>query len=84
MNEPKLFEQDELTEAEEDEALMAFNSATGVSGRWRKKKIGKFAESLHRENPLEVVWENTTLYEDSSGVSDNDFPIPSIWISRAA
>ena len=48
-NEPKLFEQDELTQAEEDEALMAFNSTTGVSGRWRWKKIGAFAESLHRE-----------------------------------
>ena len=64
MNEPKLFGQPELTEAEEDEALMAFNSANDVSGRWRKKKIGAFAESLHRENPLEVVWDDTTLFED--------------------
>ena len=69
MNEPKLFGQPELTEAEEDEALMAFNSANDVSGRWRKKKIGAFAESLHRENALAVVWDDTTLFEDYSSPS---------------
>ena len=64
MADKKLWEQPELTQAEEDDALMAFTSADDVSGRWRKKKIGAFAESLHRENALAVVWEDTTLFED--------------------
>ena len=66
MADKKLWEQTELTQAEEENALMAFTSADDASGRWRKKKIGKFAESLHRENPLEVVWDDTTLFEDYS------------------
>ena len=69
MADKKLWEQTELTEAEEDDALMAFTSANDASGRWRKKKISKFAESLHRENPLEVVWDDTTIFEDYSSPS---------------
>ena len=72
MNEPKLFEQDELTEAEEDDALMLFVNDNDTSGRWRWKKIRGFFASLHRRNPLEVVWDDTTLYTNTTD-SDRDF-----------
>ena len=64
MADKKLWEQTELTQAEENNALMAIVSADDASGRWRWKKIGKFFASLHRKNPLEVVWDDTTIFED--------------------
>ena len=73
MNEPKLFEQDELAEGEEDEALMLFVNDDDTSGRWRWKNIRGFFASLHRRNPLEVVWDKTTLYAPATPVRDYDF-----------
>ena len=75
MNEPKLFERPELTEAEEDNALMPFVSENDTSGRWRWKNIRGFFASLHRRNPLEVVWEETTLYEPTTPVLDDNYAI---------
>ena len=73
MNEQKLFERPELTEGEEDEALIGFISDDDTSGRWRWKNIRGFFASLHRRNPLEVVWEETTLFEPATPVQDDDF-----------
>ena len=74
MNEPKLFEEPELTEAEENNALMPFTSANDTSGRWRWKNIRGFFASLHRRNPLEAVWDDTTLYETTdANAHDRDF-----------
>ena len=73
MNEPKLFQEPELTQAEEGEALMLFVNDDDTSGRWRWKRIRGFFESLHRRNPLEVVWDKTTLYAPSQPVRDTDF-----------
>ena len=73
MNDPKLFERPELTEAEEDNALMPFISEDDTSGRWRWKNIRGFFASLHRRNPLVIQQERTTIFESTAGVNDRDF-----------
>ena len=73
MNEPLLFERPELTEAEEDNALMPFTSENDTSGRWRWKNIRGFFASLHRRNPLVIQQETTTIFESTAGVNDADF-----------
>ena len=73
MNEQKLFEQNELTEAEEADALIGFVSDDDTSGRWRWKKIRGFFASLHRRNPLVLQQEPTTIFESTAGVNDADF-----------
>ena len=72
MNDPKLFQEPELTEAEEDDALMLFVNDNDTSGRWRWKRIRGFFASLHRRNPLEVVWDDTTLYANNTPNTDRD------------
>ena len=68
-----LSQEPNLARGEEPTAFMGFISEGGLAGRVRKLLIAKFAEVLHRRNPLVLVQEPTTIFESSTGVRDSDF-----------
>ena len=70
-----LKDEETLAESEESTALLGAVSDATPAGEVRNQTIAQRAESLHRQNPMEVMWEPTTLFEDltSDAPLDNDF-----------
>ena len=54
----------ELTESEEQTALMPLVRGPANTDNVVHETIADFAESLHAENPIEVAWKEDTLWED--------------------
>ena len=75
MSDKPLDQEQDLARGEENTAYMGFVSQGGLAGRVRKLLIEKFAEVLHRRNPMAVVWEDTPLFDDDARgdttISDN-------------